>query len=102
MRTNKELMTLYQELDTVAEIKKARLRWLGHVERMSEDRVIKKRYMSKPEGRRSVGRSKMRWLHDEEDLRKMIIGGWRGKTRRRDEWKSVLREVKVLSRTVAP
>jgi hypothetical protein len=35
-------MALYQELDIFAEIKKARLRWLGHVERMSEDRVIKK------------------------------------------------------------
>jgi hypothetical protein len=58
-----------------------------------------KLYMSKPEGRRSVGRPKMRWLDDvEEDLRKMTIGGWRGKTRRRDEWKSVLREVKVLQR----
>jgi hypothetical protein len=42
IRTNKKLMALYQELDTVAEIKKARLRWLVHVERMSEDRVIKK------------------------------------------------------------
>jgi hypothetical protein len=53
---------------------------LGHVERMSEDRVIKKLYMSRPEGRRSVGRPKMRWLDDvEEDLRKMIIGGRRGK-----------------------
>jgi hypothetical protein len=53
--------------------------------------------MSKPEGRRSVGRPKMRSLDDvEEDLRKMKIGGWRGKVRRRDEWKSVLREVKVL------
>jgi hypothetical protein len=50
IRTNKELMVLYQELGTVAEIKKARLRWLGHVERMSEDRVTKKLYMSKPEG----------------------------------------------------
>jgi hypothetical protein len=59
IRTNKELMALYQELDIVAEIKKARLRWLGHVQRMSEDRVIKKLYMSKPEGRRSVGRPKM-------------------------------------------
>jgi hypothetical protein len=28
--TNKELMALYQELDVVAEIKKAGLRWLGH------------------------------------------------------------------------
>jgi hypothetical protein len=74
IRTNKELMALYQELDTVAEIKKVRLRWLGHVERMSEDRVIKKLCMSKPEGSRSVGRSKMRWLDDvEEDLRKMRI-----------------------------
>jgi hypothetical protein len=36
IRTNKELMALYQELDIVAEIKKARLRWLGHVEMMTE------------------------------------------------------------------
>jgi hypothetical protein len=57
IRTNKEVMALYQELDTVADIKKARLRWFGHVERMSEDRVIKKLYISKPEGR-SVGRTK--------------------------------------------
>jgi hypothetical protein len=99
IRTNKELMTLDQELDIVADIKKARLRWLGHVERMSEDRGIKKLYMSKPEGRSSVGRPKMRWLDDvEEDHRKMRISGWRGKARRRDEWKSVLREVKVLQR----
>jgi hypothetical protein len=98
IRTNKELMALYQELEIVAEIKKARLRWLGHVERMSEYRVIKKLYMSKPEGRRSVGRPKVRWLDDvEEDLRKMRISGWRGKARRRDEWKSVLREVKDRS-----
>jgi hypothetical protein len=97
IRTNKELMTLYQELDIVAEIKKARSRWLGYIERMSEDRVIKKLYMSKPEGRRSVGRPKMRWLDDaEEDLRKMRISGWRGKARRREKWKSVLREVKIL------
>jgi hypothetical protein len=41
IRTNKELMALYQELDAVAEIKKARLRWLGRIERISEDRVIK-------------------------------------------------------------
>jgi hypothetical protein len=39
----------------------------------------------------------MRWLDDvEEDLRIMRISGWRRKARRRDEWKSVLREVKVL------
>jgi hypothetical protein len=52
--------------------------------------------MKKPEGRRSVDRPKMRWLDDvKEDLRMKTIGGC-GKGRRRDEWKSVLREVKVL------
>jgi hypothetical protein len=52
--------------------------------------------MSKPEGR-SVGKPKMQWLDDvEEDLRMMRISGWRRKACRRDEWKSVLREVKVL------
>jgi hypothetical protein len=61
---------------------------------MSEDRLIKNLFMSKPEGRRSVGRPKMRWLG--EDPRAMRISGWRRKARRRDEWKSVLREVKVL------
>jgi hypothetical protein len=55
--------------------------------------------MSKPEGRSSVGRPKMRWLDDvEEDLREMRIGGRRGKAGRRDEWESVLSEVKVLQR----
>jgi hypothetical protein len=81
IRTNKELMALYQELGIVAEIKKARLRWLGHIERMSENRVIKKLYMSKLEERRSVGRPKMQWHDDmEEDLRKMRISGWRGES----------------------
>jgi hypothetical protein len=77
---------------------------LGHVERMSEDRVIKKLYMSKPEGRRSVGRPKMRWLDDvEEDLGKMRISGWKGKARRRDEWKEICPEGRQgSSRTVAP
>jgi hypothetical protein len=34
------------------------------------------------------------WL--EEDFIKVRISGWRRKAQRRDEWKSVLREVKVL------
>jgi len=37
---------LYGELDVVTEIKKGRLRWLGHVERMSEERVVKRLYQN--------------------------------------------------------
>jgi hypothetical protein len=59
---------------------------------MSEDRVIKKLYKNlKEEGVLAGPKCDglMTW-------RKMRISGWRGKVRRRDEWKSVLREVKVL------
>jgi hypothetical protein len=63
---------------------------------MSEDRVIKKLYMRKPEGRKSVAGPKCDGLMTWRKIRKMRITGWRGKAQRRDEWKSVLREVKVL------
>ena len=55
-RTNEEVRQLYGELDIVTEIKKGRLRWMGHVERMSEEWVVKRLYQNTPEGSRSVGR----------------------------------------------
>jgi hypothetical protein len=45
-RTNEEVKQLYGELEIVIEIKKGRLRWLGHVERMSEERVVKRLYQN--------------------------------------------------------
>jgi hypothetical protein len=35
IQTITELMELYDELDIVTEVKRMRLRWLGHMERMS-------------------------------------------------------------------
>ena len=40
-RTNEEVRQLYGELDIVTEIRKRRWKWLGHVERMSEEREVK-------------------------------------------------------------
>ena len=48
-RTNEEVRQLYGELDIVSEIKKGRLSWLGHVERMSEERVVKRLYQNSSE-----------------------------------------------------
>jgi hypothetical protein len=42
IRTNAELQELYGEQDLVAVIKKGRLRWLGHMERMDDNRVPKR------------------------------------------------------------
>jgi len=77
-RTNEEVRQLYGEFDIVTEIKKGRLRWLGHVERMSEERVVKRLYQNTPEGSRSVGRPRLRWMDDmREDLKRMGVTNWR-------------------------
>jgi len=73
------------------------LRWLGHVERMSEERVVKKLYQNTAEGSRSVGRPRLRWMDDaREDLRRMGVTNWRICAHRRDDWKIVAKEAKVL------
>ena len=85
-----------EELDIVTEIKKGRLRWLGHVERMSEERVVKRLYQNTPEGS-SVGRPRLSWMDDvREDLRRMGVTNWRIRAHRRDDWKMVMKEAKVL------
>jgi len=83
-RTNEEVRQLYRELDIVTEIKTGRLRWLGHVERMSEERVVKRLYQNTPEGSRSVGRLRLRWMDDvREDQRRLGVTKWRIRAHRR-------------------
>ena len=62
-------MDLYIEPDTtISEIIKGRLPWLGHVERMSEERTVKKVFKNVLEGKKSVGRPRK----DEWTMLKMI------------------------------
>ena len=53
-----DLMDLYIEPDIISEIRKGRLRWLGHVERMPEERTVKKEFKNIPEGKRTIGNSR--------------------------------------------
>ncbi|KAJ4442230.1 hypothetical protein ANN_12096 [Periplaneta americana] len=70
-RTNKELMELYGEPSIVSFIKKGRLRWLGHLERMPEGRLPKRALYGHPGGLRKRGRPRLRRLQDvEDDLRR--------------------------------
>jgi hypothetical protein len=49
------------------------------------------------DGKRSVGKSRRRWLDDvENDLKKMGVRGWRKIVRAKDAWKLILKEAKVL------
>lgn len=51
-------------------IEKGQLRWLGHLERMDEGRVAKRRWNWRPEGRRSAGRPRKRWIDGVEEILK--------------------------------
>ena len=51
----------------------------------------------KPEGRRKVGRQRLRWLDGvEEDLRQLKVKRWRQKALNREEWEVVIKEAEVL------
>ena len=74
------------------------MRWLGHVERMIEERAVKRLYQNTPEGSRSVGRPRLRWMDDvREDLRRMGVTNWRIRAHRGDDWKIVVKEAKPWS-----
>jgi ABC-type transporter Mla maintaining outer membrane lipid asymmetry ATPase subunit MlaF len=71
---------LFKQSDRVVTIKKGRIRWAGHVQRMPETRSVKKVSLGKPDGRRRSGRPRKRRLdYLEEDLRKLGVKGWRRK-----------------------
>ena len=63
-RSNQELWELYKNLDIIADIKKKRVEWIGHVVRMDQRRTVKKICESKPHGSRRTERPRLRWLED--------------------------------------
>ena len=44
-------------------VQERRLRWLGHVQRMSDDRIAKQVLHRVPEDRRKRGRPRVTWQH---------------------------------------
>jgi hypothetical protein len=63
---------------------------------MDGARMAKTVFVSKPEGRRDIGRPKLRWLGDDEDDIKAIgIRRPRIKAQDRNEWTAIKREAKV-------
>jgi hypothetical protein len=58
---NKELHALYSSPNIIRVIKSRRLRWAGYVARMGERRGAYRALVGKPEGRRPLGRPRLRW-----------------------------------------
>ena len=57
---------IYKGLDTITDIKKERLEWVGSAVRNDHGRVVKKILASKTEGRRRTGKPRLRWREDTE------------------------------------
>jgi len=55
-----------------------RISWLGHLERMEEERMLKKIFTQEQEGTRRRGRPRKRWKEEvERDLRVLGVRRWR-------------------------
>ena len=59
---NEELSDLYSSPNVVGVIKSRRMRWVGHVARMVEERGLYSVLVGKPEGKRPLGRPRRRWV----------------------------------------
>jgi hypothetical protein len=96
VRSNPILQNVYKSPDTVTEIKIIRLEWLGHVFRMEDARIPKMMFNTKFEGRRGVGRPRLRWLDDlGADIKTLGIKRWRLKAQDRKELTVILREPRL-------
>jgi hypothetical protein len=60
---NEELHILYSSPSIIRSIKSRRMRWAGHVARMGEKRNVYRLLVGKPEGKRSLGRPRRRWIY---------------------------------------
>jgi len=69
---NEELNDLYSSPNIVRVIKSRRIRWVGHVARMGEERGVYRVLVGKPEGRRPLGRPRRRWV---DNIRTDLPGG---------------------------
>jgi len=97
IRTDQELRELYKDLNIVADNKRKRLEWTGHVVRLDQVSAVKKIFESKPEGSRRRKRPRLRWLEDaEEGLREMQVRRRRRKAVDREESASVFKKIKVV------
>ena len=97
-RGNHNLLILLSFI-IVRVIKSRRMRWAGHVVRMGEEREVYKVLVGKPEGRRSLGRPRRRWVDNiRMDLQEVGCGyiDWIGVAQERDGWWTLVSAVMNL------
>ena len=98
-RTDQQLRELRRNLDLVADIKKKKLEWNGHVVRMDQGWTLKKIFENKLEDSRRMRRPRLRWLENvQKDLREIKFKIWQQKALDREELAFVIKETKAPRR----
>ena len=98
IRTNRELEEMNKGANIVKCIKGQRISWLGHLERMDEDRVLKKSFTQELEGTRRRGRPRKEWKEEVEGVLQVLgVRRWREFVADRKKWKDFVRQAKAHS-----
>jgi hypothetical protein len=96
-RTNRELEGFNKGGNIVKWIKGQRISWLGHLERMEEDRMPKTIFTQELEGQRRTGRPKG-WREEvKRDFQVLGVRRWRELVIDRDKWRGIVRQAKAHS-----
>jgi len=97
-QTNREVEEMSKGENIVKCVKGQRISWLGHLERMKEDRMPKKISTQELEGARRRGRPRKRWKEEvERDLEVLGVRRWRELVADRKKWKDIVRQAKAHS-----
>jgi len=84
-------------------IKGQRISWLGHLERMEEDRINKKIFTQELGGTGRKGRPRKSWKEEvERDLQVLGVRRWRDLVADRKKWKDIVRQAKAPQWAVVP
>ena len=79
-------------------IKGQRISWLGHLERLEEDKMPKKIFTQELEGTRQRGRPRKGWKEEvERDLQVLGVRRWRELVIDRKKWNDTVRQAKAHS-----
>ena len=98
IRWNHELRDLFPGPDVIGSIKSGRIRWLGHVLRADDDRMVKRALDSKPDGSRPRGRPRIRWIDDVQDDLESLghRNTWRSIVGDRTKYRRFVEDAKLL------
>ena len=94
-KNNYELYEIFNNSNIVNYITIKRLALAGHLMRMKDKRTLKK-FNTKLDGVRTLGRPKMRWKDGvDQGMRMLEVKNWKKVALDRDEWAKLLKKARA-------